>query len=106
MWGILPANLGQSDRKRQQLRSLLLGYYDDDGKLIYAGRAGSGISDAELDGYGVDSGRSRSKRCRSTSRRREGAASDRPSCCRGCIGCGRELVAEVKFLTWTQDGLL
>jgi ATP-dependent DNA ligase len=28
---------------------LLLGYYDPDGRLIYAGRAGSGINDAELE---------------------------------------------------------
>ena len=27
---------------------LLLGYYGDDGKLIYAGRAGTGMTDAEL----------------------------------------------------------
>jgi ATP-dependent DNA ligase len=27
---------------------LLLGYYTPDGKLIYAGRAGTGMPDAEL----------------------------------------------------------
>ncbi len=28
---------------RPHLGALLLGYYDDDGKLIYAGRAGTGM---------------------------------------------------------------
>lgn len=31
------------------LGSLLLGYYDDAGRLDYAGRADSGIADAELE---------------------------------------------------------
>jgi bifunctional non-homologous end joining protein LigD len=31
---------------RPALGSLLLGYYGDDGKLIYAGRAGTGMTDA------------------------------------------------------------
>ena len=33
---------------RSSLGSLLLGYYRDDGKLIYAGRAGTGMTDIEL----------------------------------------------------------
>ena len=32
------------------LGSLLLGYYRDDGKLIYAGRAGTGMTVSELTG--------------------------------------------------------
>jgi ATP-dependent DNA ligase len=31
---------------RPHLGALLLGYYDDDGKLIYAGRVGTGIAGA------------------------------------------------------------
>ena len=34
---------------RPYLGALLLAYYDDNGELIYAGRAGAGISDAELE---------------------------------------------------------
>jgi hypothetical protein len=43
--------VGWSDPEgsRQYLGALLLAYYDDGGKLIYARRAGSGISDAELE---------------------------------------------------------
>jgi DNA ligase D-like protein (predicted ligase) len=33
---------------RSSLGSLLLGYYTDDGKLIYAGRAGTGMTESEL----------------------------------------------------------
>src|SRR5437763_2872705 len=33
---------------RSWLGSLLLAYYDDDGRLVYAGRAGSGFSQTEL----------------------------------------------------------
>jgi len=33
---------------RSSLGSLLLGYYREDGKLIYAGRAGTGMTEAEL----------------------------------------------------------
>jgi len=33
---------------RSHIGALLLGYYTDDGKLHYAGRAGTGITDKEL----------------------------------------------------------
>jgi hypothetical protein len=35
--------------RRLYLRVLLLAYYDPDGRLVYAGRAGTGISTAELE---------------------------------------------------------
>ena len=34
---------------RHRIGALLLGYYPPEGKLIYAGRAGTGMSDAELE---------------------------------------------------------
>jgi len=39
----------EPEGSRPYLGSLLLGYYDDAGRLHYAGRAGTGISDAELE---------------------------------------------------------
>ena len=33
---------------RPYLGALLLGYYTDDGKLVYAGRAGTGMDDKVL----------------------------------------------------------
>jgi ATP-dependent DNA ligase len=43
--------VGWSDPEgsRHRLGSLLLGYYTQDDKLIYAGRAGTGMADAELE---------------------------------------------------------
>ena len=35
--------------RRPYLGALLLAYYDPDGRLIYAGRAGTGMNDAELE---------------------------------------------------------
>ena len=42
--------VGWSDPEgsRPDLGALLLGYYDDDGKLIYAGRVGTGMPDKVL----------------------------------------------------------
>ena len=53
---------------------------------------------------GVGCNRLRSIRCRSRSRRRAPVASDRPWCRVHWVR--PELVAEVKFLTWTDDNLL
>ena len=33
---------------RPHIGALLLGYYSEDGRLLYAGRAGTGFTDAEL----------------------------------------------------------
>jgi bifunctional non-homologous end joining protein LigD len=33
----------------EHARALLLAYYDPDGRLVYAGRAGTGIKQAELE---------------------------------------------------------
>jgi hypothetical protein len=45
-------------------------------------------------------------KCCSTYCRRAPAASDHRWCSAACIGVRPELVAEVKFLTWTDDNLL
>lgn len=91
---------------RPHLGSLLLTYYTPDGKLIYAGRVGTGMRVAEL------------KRVRD---RLEPLAIDlmplhapppRDSRFGSPLRLSRvhwvkpELVAEVSFLTWTDDGLL
>jgi DNA ligase D-like protein (predicted ligase) len=39
---------GEPEGSRPYFGALLLGYYDNDGRLLYAGRAGTGFSDAEL----------------------------------------------------------
>jgi len=92
--------------RRPWLGALLLAYYDPDGRLVYAGRAGSGINQAELE--------------RLWHRLQPLAVSKMPlevppprtSRFGSPLVLSRvhwvrpELVAEVKFLTWTDDNLL
>jgi bifunctional non-homologous end joining protein LigD len=95
-----------SEGRRPFLGALLLAYYDPDGRLVYAGRAGTGINTAELERLW---------------RRMQPLATDTmplevppPHTSRfgSPLVLGRvhwvrpELVAEVKFLTWTDDNLL
>ena len=91
---------------RPFLGALLLGYYDPDGRLVFAGRVGSGIKQAELE--------------RLWRRLQPLALSEMPlevppprsSRFGSPLVLSRahwvkpELVAEVKFLTWTEDNLL
>jgi ATP-dependent DNA ligase len=91
---------------RPWLGALLLAYYGPDGRLVYAGRVGAGIKQAELE--------------RLWRRLQPLAVSDMPleappprSTRFGSpLVLGRvhwvrpELVAEVKYLTWTGDNLL
>src|SRR5215470_8095966 len=91
---------------RPWLGALLLGYYDPAGRLIYAGRAGTGINHAELE--------------RLWRRLQPLATSDMPldvpppldARFGSALTLSRmhwvrpELVAEVKFLSWTEDNLL
>jgi bifunctional non-homologous end joining protein LigD len=92
--------------RRPWLGALLLAYYNPDGRLVYAGRAGTGIKQAELE-----------RLCR----RLQPLATDempldvpppRTSGFGSPLVLSRvhwvrpELVAEVKYLTWTDDNLL
>jgi bifunctional non-homologous end joining protein LigD len=91
---------------RPYLGALLLAYHDPDGRLVYAGRAGTGINQVELERLW---------------RRLQPLAIDRmplavppprdsgfssPLVLSGVHWVRPELVAEVKFLTWTDDNLL
>jgi bifunctional non-homologous end joining protein LigD len=85
---------------------LLRGYYDPQGRLIYAGGAGTGIDTAELErlwrrlqplatlSMPLDAAPPRSTRFGS------------PLVLSHVHWVRPELVAEVKFLTWTEDNLL
>ena len=92
--------------RRPRLGALLLAYYDPDGRLVYAGRAGTGINTAELERLW---------------RRLQPLATDKmplevppprgnrfgaPLVLSRVHWVRPELVAEVKFLTWTDDNLL
>ena len=84
----------------------MLAYHDPDGRLVYAGRAGTGISHAELEGLWrrlqplpiskmpVDLPPSPDRRF------------DPPLILSRVHWVRPELVAEVKYLTWTENNLL
>jgi ATP-dependent DNA ligase len=91
---------------RPWLGSLLLAYYDPQGRLVYAGRAGVGIDDAEL-------GRLwRPLQPLATPDMPLDVPPPRTSRFGSPLVLSRvhwvrpELVAEVKYLTWTEDNLL
>jgi len=96
----------EPEGRRRYLGALLLGYYDPDGRLIYAGRAGSGIDNAEL-------GRLwRRLQPLATERMPLDVPPPRSTRFDSSLVLSRvhwvrpELVAEVKFLAWTEDNLL
>jgi bifunctional non-homologous end joining protein LigD len=96
----------EPEGRRPYLGALLLAYYDAEGKLIYAGRAGSGIGGGELErlwrrlqplavnAMPLDTPPPRSNRFGS------------PLVLSRVHWVRPELVAEVTFLTWTGDNLL
>lgn len=96
----------EPEGSRPLLGALLLAYYDDDGHLVYAGRVGTGMSDAEL----------RSVHKRLQQLRIDHMPLDTPPPRTTRFGSPPilsrvhwvrpELVCEVRFLTWTADGLL
>ena len=90
---------------RPALGSLLLGYYGDDGKLTYAGRAGTGMTDSELHAL--------VKKLTPLAADEMPLAAAPPKNTRGKpLVLSRvhwvkpKLVAEVAYLTWAADGLL
>ena len=100
--------LGWSDPEgtRPHLGALLLGYYTDDGKLIYAGRVGTGMPDKVLGDL--------RRRLEPLSRAKSPLDVPPPRKTRfgSPLVLSRvhwvepKLVAEITYLTWTADGLL
>ncbi len=83
--------------KGNGLGSLLLGYYDG-GKLIYAGRTGTGFTHK--------SARELRKRLEKMKIKSPAYASVPPEGRKGAIWIRPDLVAEVAFATWTADKLV
>jgi DNA ligase D-like protein (predicted ligase) len=100
------AGYSEPEGSRPLLGALLLAYYDDDGKLIYAGRVGGGMSGAELRRVHkmlqplriatmpLDVPPPRKTRFGS------------PLVLSRVHWVKPTLVCEVRFMTWTADGLL
>lgn len=91
---------------RPWLGPLLLAYYDPDGRLVYAGCAGTGIKQAELERIW------RRLQPLAVSKMPLAVPPPRDSRFGSPLVLSRvhwvrpELVAEVKYLTWTDDNLL
>jgi DNA ligase D-like protein (predicted ligase) len=100
--------VGWSDPEgsRHRIGSLLLGYYTPDGKLIYAGRAGTGLSGAELERLW------QRLRLLAVDRMPLSVAPPRGSRFGSPLVLSRvhwvrpEMVVEVSYAEWTPDGLL
>jgi bifunctional non-homologous end joining protein LigD len=96
----------EPEGSRPFLGALLLGYYDPAGRLIYAGRVGTGIDMSELERL------SRRLQPLATSSMPLDRAPPRGTRFGSPLVLSRvhwvrpELVAEVKFLAWTEDNLL
>jgi len=96
----------EPEGSRHRLGSLLLGYYTPDGKLTYAGRAGTGMSDMELERLW------RKLQPLAVDKMPLAEAPPRNSRFGSPLVLSRvhwvrpEIVVEVSYLTWTEDGLL
>ena len=87
----------ESDKAGRSLRSLLLGYYEK-GKLIFAGKAGTG--------FDLNTGHDLVARLRKLERGDPPFAGVPRAYQRGSRWAKPRLVAEVTFSTWTADHLL
>ena len=97
---------GFSDRSdnAKAVGALMLGYYDDQGVLQYAGRVGTGWSSADAVDAAHEAGEAgqrRSRRSRPAPRARR-AGSTKPAAEDHWVK--PQLVAEISFAEWTPDG--
>jgi DNA ligase D-like protein (predicted ligase) len=81
---------------REELGALLLGYFDGEGRLRYAGKVGTGFDRATL--------RDLARRLKPLRRADSPFADEAPS--RGTTWVAPRLVAQVAFAEWTRDGRL
>ena len=100
--------VGWSDPEgtRHRLGSLLLGYYTPDGRLIYAGRAGTGIADRELEKLWRKLQPLAVPKMPLAEAPPRGGRFGTPLVLRRVHWVRPEMVVEVSYLTWTGDGLL
>jgi bifunctional non-homologous end joining protein LigD len=82
---------------RKHFGALLLGYYDDDGKLVYAGHSGGGFSDRQLDEIA---------RKLKAIERPTSPFTTTPVTNERAHWAAPKYVAEVKFNEWTGSGML
>ncbi len=91
---------------RTSIGSLLLGYYRDDGRLIYAGRAGTGMSISELRALRKKLAPLAADAMPLAISPAKASHFSKPLLPMHTHWVRPELVAQVSYLTWTADGLL
>ncbi|GEP61952.1 hypothetical protein RSO01_91180 [Reyranella soli] len=91
---------------RSHIGALLLGYYTEDGRLHYAGRAGTGISDKELKRLAGVLAPLQAKRMPLAEPPPRDSRFGSPLKLSRVHWVKPELVVEVTYLTWTEDNLL
>jgi bifunctional non-homologous end joining protein LigD len=82
---------------RKHFGTLLLGYYDNDGKLVYAGHSGGGFSNALLDEI---------HRKLKAIEKKQSPFTTTPKTNERAHWVAPKYVAEVKFNEWTSSGML
>jgi DNA ligase D-like protein (predicted ligase) len=92
--------------RRPYLGALLLAYYDPDGRLVYTGRAGTGIDAAELERLWRRLQPLATGTMPLDVPPPRGSRFGSPPVLSRVHWVRPELVAEIKFLTWTDDNLL
>jgi DNA ligase D-like protein (predicted ligase) len=100
--------VGWSDPEgsRHRLGSLLLGYYTPDGKLVYAGRAGTGMPDNELERLWRKLQPLAVDKMLLAEAPPRGSRFGTPLVLSRVHWARPEMVVKVSYLTWTEDGLL
>jgi bifunctional non-homologous end joining protein LigD len=88
----------ESDKLGRSLKSLLLGYYDRTGKLVFAGKAGTGFS--------LKVGRELVDRLRKIERPDPPFVEVPRDYRRGSRWTAPRLVAEIAYGNWTTDGVM
>ena len=86
--------------------ALLLGYYTPDGKLIYAGRAGTGMPVAELERLWQRLGPFATDKMTLSVPPPRGSRFGSPLVLSRVHWVRPEMVVEVSYAEWTPDGLL
>jgi bifunctional non-homologous end joining protein LigD len=100
--------VGWSDPEgaRHRLGSLLLGYYTPDGRLIYAGRAGTGMPDRELERLWQKLQPLATDKMSLAEPPPRDSRFGTPLVLSRVHWVRPEMVVEVSYLTWTEDSLL
>jgi len=96
----------EPEGSRHRLGSLLLGYYTPHGKLTYAGRAGTGMPDKELERLWRKLKPLAMDKMPLAEAPPRGSRFGSPLVLSRVHWVRPEMVVEVSYLTWTEDGLL